>query len=92
MSEYTVISTSGWQGSGWKLRASFENRKEATAFADEIQQPNARFGDYIVAVVGKREPCPTHGDFCWIADTRRVHTSERDLKSRSAHISDYPIE
>jgi hypothetical protein len=85
---YTVISTSGWEGDGWKWRGEFDTRAEAEAREKEIVRHDAKSDGYITGIIGKTTICEYH-QACYIGDTSRLNVP-RHLRNRRAHISDVP--
>lgn len=68
---YTVLATSGWQGSPWHVAGTFDDRKEAQHFAQNIHNTNPRMDAYLIAIIRSNgKPCAKHSGECWTFDLR----------------------
>lgn len=79
--KYTVLSTSGWQGTGWHVAGFCESLKEAKELQAKIQTTDARSGGYLTRIVrGWGKGCAHHSDLCAVFDLRHVRRGEKHLR------------
>jgi len=52
---YTIIGNSGWQGDGWKVVETVENKQAAEKMARELRQTNPRYSNYQMDVKAHRK-------------------------------------
>lgn len=78
---YTVLSTSGWQGANWKVAGFCDSLKEARELQSKIQTSDARLDGYLTRVVrGWGKTCDKHSGLCVIFNLSHVKRGERHLR------------